>query len=90
MQNRKAIENLVDFDCGIIVENIHLKATELGLSSVILRGFVGHLGEKAQYLKLSGLGNDIKPVIAIGIGYAKKSDNVKPSKRNFKIIRVEG
>ena len=88
-KTEKAIESLVDFDCGIIVENIHLKATELGLSSVILRGFVGHLGEKAQYLKLSGLGNDIKPVIAIGIGYAKNSDSVKPSKRNFKIIRVE-
>lgn len=88
-KTEKAIESLVEFDAGIITENMHLKATELGLGSVILRGFIGNLGNEAKYLKMLKISENIKPLLALGIGYVKNLENKKAEERNFKIIHVE-
>lgn len=88
-KTEKAINTLAEFDAGIIIENIHLKATELELGSVILKGFVGLLGNDAKYLKMININEKIEPLIAIGIGYAENSENKKPESRKFRIICME-
>jgi len=37
---KDAFEHLMEFDAGVIAEHIHLKATDLGLGSVVLYGFI--------------------------------------------------
>ena len=54
-RTKEAVDYLMRYDAGIIAEHIHLKAAELGLGSVILFGFIRHLGENAEYIKKMNL-----------------------------------
>lgn len=50
-RTKDVMETPEGFDAGIIAEHIHLKASDLGLSSIILFGFIRLLGKDADYLK---------------------------------------
>lgn len=81
-----AMENLQGFDAGIIAENIHLKASDLGLGSIILFGFIRLLGKDAEYLKALNLPEGMTPLLAVAIGHTPLSDKLRKEDRHFQVI----
>lgn len=61
-ETKEAFDYLKEFDAGIIAEHIHLKASDLGLGSVVLYGFIRHLGHDADYVKALGLPEGTYPI----------------------------
>lgn len=55
-------------DTGCILENITLKATEMGLGSCYIRGLVNGLGPDANYIKKLDLPEGFYPVSGIILG----------------------
>lgn len=55
-----------------IVENMHLMATDLGLGSVYLWGFVQHLKNNKQLLLDLGIDSAFAPLSALALGYPAK------------------
>lgn len=59
-------------DAGCILENIALKATDMNLGSVYIRGLVFGLGEDAKYISKLNLPEGFKPVSGIVLGYVEE------------------
>lgn len=85
-KTKEAADYLMHFDAGIIAEHIHLKAAELGLGSVILFGFIRHLGEDAEYIKMLDLPEGTLPLLAVAVGHAPGSDVKRKEDRHFQVI----
>lgn len=77
------------YDAGIIAEHIHLKAAELGLGSVILFGFIRHLGENAEYIKKMNLPEGVYPLLGVAVGHGPGSGVKRKDDRHFKVLRME-
>ena len=76
-------------EAGIIAEHIHLKAAELGLGSVILFGFIRHLGENAEYIKKMNLPEGVYPLLGVAVGHGPGSAVKRKDDRHFRVLRVE-
>ena len=85
-RTKDTMENLQGFDAGIIAENIHLKASDLGLGSVILFGFIRLLGKDAEYLKALNLPEGITPLLAVAVGHTSLADKPRKEDRHFQVI----
>lgn len=57
-------------NAACVVENMHLAATELGLGSVFLFGFIRALNMQNQLAPMINLPKGWAPVAALGVGYA--------------------
>lgn len=64
-------------DAGCVIENICLKATEMGLGSCYIRGSVNALGKDAAYVKSLNLDEGFFPVSGVIIGYPDGEGSVK-------------
>lgn len=64
-------------DTAIILENIALKATDLGIGSCYIWGLVNNLGKDGEYIKHLGLPEGFRPKSAIILGY---TDDLPTSK----------
>lgn len=86
-RNEKAVDDLVKLDAGIIAENIHLKAAELGLGSVIIYNIIRTLGTKGDYVKRLGLPETYEPLLSVAVGHGAHA--IRPRKReaHFKVYR---
>lgn len=62
-------------DCGCVIENICLKATDMGLGSVYIRGAIHTLGKDANYVKKLNLPEGFRPISGVAIG--KISEQLK-------------
>ncbi len=82
-ETKDAFHHLKEFDAGIIAEHIHLKATELGLGSVILFGFIHHLGHEADYVKALKLPEGTYPLLAVAVGHSPIADKPRKEDRHF-------
>ncbi len=85
-KTEKAVDYLMRYDAGIIAEHIHLKAADLGLGSVILYGFIRHLGEEAEYIKEMNLPQGTVPLIAVAVGHAPGAEVKRKEDRHFEVI----
>lgn len=56
-------------NAGCIIENMALAATELGLGSVYLFGFLNALNSQPELLKKLNLPQDFLPISGIALGY---------------------
>lgn len=88
-KTKEAVDYLERFDAGIISEHIQLKAAELGLGSVILFGFIRHLGMDAEYIKKMNLPEGVLPVLAVAVGHAPDAEKERKGNRNFEVIHIE-
>lgn len=61
-----------------IVQNMHIAATELGLGSIFLFGFIRALNAQNQLAPLINLPKGWAPVAALGVGYAANPVNERP------------
>lgn len=80
------METLEGFDAGIIAEHIHLKASDLGLSSIILFGFIRLLGKDADYLKMLHLPEGVSPILAVAVGHSPLDGKKRKEDRHFAVI----
>ncbi len=87
-RTKEAVEYLMEFDAGIIAEHVHLKAAELGLGSVILRGFIRNLGEDAEYVRALKLPEGVYPLLGVAVGHGPGSDMLRKEDRKFEVIRI--
>lgn len=83
------VEFLKRFDAGIIAEHLQLKAAELGLGSVILYGFIRHLGENASYIQAMKLPEGVKPLLAVAVGHTKAADVPRRGDRHFTVLTID-
>lgn len=83
----EAYDHLKGFDAGIIAEHIHLKATDMGLGSVILFGFIHHLGHEADYVKALGLPEGVYPYLAVAVGHSPIADKPRKEDRQFEVMK---
>ena len=65
------------------------KAAELGLGSVILFGFIRHLGENAEYIKKMNLPEGVYPLLGVAVGHGPGSAVKRKDDRHFRVLRVE-
>lgn len=85
-ETKEAFPHLKGFDAGIIAEHIHLKATDLGLGSVILYGFINHLGHEADYVKALDLPEGVYPYLAVAVGHSPIADKPRKEDRHFAVL----
>lgn len=85
----EAYDHLKRFDAGIIAEHIHLKATEMGLGSVILFGFIHHLGHEANYIKALDLPEGAYPMLAVAVGHSPVAHAIRKEDRHFEVMKRE-
>ena len=88
-RTKEAVDYLMRYDAGIIAEHIHLKAAELGLGSVILFGFIRHLGENAEYIKKMNLPEGVYPLLGVAVGHGPGSAVKRKDDRHFRVLRME-
>jgi len=87
-RTKDAFEHLMEFDVGVIAEHIHLKATDLGLGSVVLYGFIGGLRGKSDYVSKLGLPEGAEPLLAVAVGHSPLAEIERKADRNFAVVRV--
>lgn len=85
-ETSNAYDHLKGFDAGIIAEHIHLKATDMGLGSVILFGFIHHLGHEADYVKALDLPEGVYPYLAVAVGHSPVAHKERKENRHFEIL----
>ncbi len=84
-ETKDAFDHLKEFDAGIIAEHIHLKATDLGLGSVVLFGFIHHLGHEASYVKALDLPEGTYPLMAVAVGHSPLATQPRKEDRHFSV-----
>lgn len=85
-RTKDAVDYMEGFDAGIIAEHIHLKATDLGLGSIILFGFIHHLPPDAEYLTMLHLPQGITPLLGVAVGHSPLAGERRKADRHFGII----
>lgn len=56
-------------DAGCVIENISLKATEMGLGSCYIRGAINSIGKDGKYIEKLSLDEGFYPVSGVVIGH---------------------
>ena len=64
-------------NAGIVVENMVLAATALGVDSVILGGAPAIVSGDAEMVKALGIPDGFKPVLGVALGYAAVDEPAK-------------
>ncbi|MCI5839462.1 MAG: nitroreductase family protein [Peptoniphilaceae bacterium] len=83
------VESTIKYeDTACIIENMHLKATDLGLSSCYIRGLVHSLGKDGEYIKLLKLDEGYIPVSGLVLGYPDSKNEVA-KKHEIKINYIK-
>jgi len=82
-RTKDAFEHLMEFDAGVIAEHIHLKATDLGLGSVVLYGFIGGLRGKSDYVSKLGLPEGAEPLLAVAVGHSPLAETERKADRKL-------
>lgn len=85
-ETKEAFDYLKKFDAGIIAEHIHLKASDLVLGSVVLYGFIRHLGHDADYVKALDLPEGTYPLLAVAVGHSRAAKMERKGDREFEVI----
>ena len=62
---------------GIVVENMVIAATDLGIDSVVLGGVPAIVSESAEMVSALGIPEGFKPVLGIALGYAIAEEGAK-------------
>lgn len=72
---------------GIVMENMVLAATELGIDSVILGAAPTVVGQNPQFMKELGIPNGYTPLLGAAFGYGAEEDT-SPRQHTISINRV--
>ena len=85
-----AVEDSVKLNAGIIAENIHLEATNLGLASVCVYSFIRNLKnrkEDSSWLPRMELPKGYHPEFAVAVGYPATEIKERPFRARIPVFR---
>lgn len=68
-----------------IIENMHLMATDLGLGSIYLWGFIQYLKKNDNLKQDLGINRDFIPLSALAVGYSVKPLN----ERDYSTLKIK-
>ena len=68
---------MVYANVGIVIENMVLAATSIGIDSVILGGAPRAISPDADFVKSLGIPKNYKPILGLFLGYAESEAEVK-------------
>lgn len=66
----EAIDEIVKYDVGCIIENMHLAAAALGLGSVYIHGMIFSIRGEKDWQKAAGLPEDAIPMCGLAVGHS--------------------
>lgn len=72
MSTPEAREDSIKLNAGIMVENMHLEATDLGLGSICIFSFIRTLNQEegyGKYFQAMNMPEGLKPAFALGVGH---------------------
>ena len=85
-----AVEDSVKLNAGIIAENIHLEAVNLGLASVCVYSFIRNLKnrkEDSSWLPRMELPKGYHPEFAVAVGYPATEIKERPFRARIPVFR---
>ena len=83
----KASEVVAKYDAAVIIENMHLAATELGLGSCYIHGMIRTICKEADWKKAAGISDTDTPLCGLIVGHAKMPLRKRPAKENMTVNR---
>lgn len=81
----EANDTVVKYDAAVIIENMHLAATELGLGSCYIHGMIRTIRHEADWKKAAGIPEEATPMCGLILGHAKMPFRKRPMKENLKV-----
>ncbi len=85
-----ALDDSIKLNAGIIAENIHLEATNLGLASVCVYSFIRNLKnrkEDSSWLPRMELSRGYHPEFAVAVGYPATEIKERPLRSRIPVFR---
>lgn len=90
MSRDGALDDSIKLNAGIIAENIHLEATNLGLASVCVYSFIRNLKnrkEDSSWLPRMDLPKGYHPEFAVAVGYPATEIKERPCRARIPVFR---
>lgn len=91
MSTPDAWEDSIKLNAGIMAENMHLKATDLGLGSICVYSFIRTLNKQegyGKYFQALHLPEGLKPVMAVAVGHTPIPQQERRLVPRIKVYRV--
>jgi nitroreductase len=91
MSTPEAREDSIKLNAGIMAENMHLKAVDLGLGSICIYSFIRTLNKQegyGKYFQALHLPEGLKPAIAVAVGHTPIPQRERRFMARFKVYRI--
>lgn len=91
MSTPEAREDSIKLNAGIMAENMHLKAVDLGLGSICIYSFIRTLNKQegyGKYFQALHLPEGLKPAMAVAVGHTPIPQRERRFMARFKVYRI--
>lgn len=88
-KTKDALEELVKYDAGCIIENMHLAAADRGLGSLYIHGMIFTIRQAKGWQKKAELPDDVVPLCGLAVGHPKMAVRPRETKPVFAVSFVE-
>lgn len=93
MSTPEAREDSIKLNAGIMAENMHLKATDLGLGSICIYSFIRTLNQTegyGRYFQAMHLPEGLKPAMAVAVGHTPIPQRERRLVPRIKTFHMDG
>lgn len=93
MSTPEAQEDSIKLNAGIMAENMHLKAVDLGLGSICIYSFIRTLNRVegyGKYFKAMHLPEGLKPAMAVAVGHTPMVQRERRFVARIPAFRIDG
>lgn len=91
MSTPEAREDSIKLNAGIMAENMHLKAVDLGLGSICIYSFIRTLNKEegyGKYFQALHLPEGLKPAMAVAVGHTPIPQRERRFTPRIKVYRI--
>ncbi|WP_299142371.1 nitroreductase family protein [uncultured Dialister sp.] len=91
MNTPEAREDSIKLNAGIMAENMHLKAVDLGLGSICIYSFIRTLNKAegyGKYFQALHLPEGLKPAMAVAVGHTPLPQRVRRFTPRIPVFRI--
>lgn len=92
LRSQQAENDTAKLNAGIIAENIHLQATDLGLGSLCVYSFLRNFEKQpgyGKYYQAMNLPEGYQPIMSVAVGHTPIPKRTRRLAARLKVIRVE-
>ncbi|WP_302590162.1 nitroreductase family protein [uncultured Dialister sp.] len=93
MNTPEAREDSIKLNAGIMAENMHLKAVDLGLGSICIYSFIRTLNQEegyGKYFQALHLPEGLKPAMAVAVGHTPMVQRERRFVARIPTFRIDG